>query len=211
MKRVAERIGIFGGTFDPPHDGHVAVATDVADALDLDRLLWIPARRSPLKAQAPDTPDGVRVEMVRAAAAADRRFVVDTRELERPPPSYTVDTLEALHAESGDEAELFLILGIDQYADFERWRNPARVRELATVVVIDREGRGVPEADPTVPEADPALPEGAGAAHTVRTVPVRRVDVSATEIRASAAAGASVSDRVPAEVAEIIERERLYR
>jgi nicotinate-nucleotide adenylyltransferase len=197
MKRVAERIGIFGGTFDPPHNGHVAVATDVADALDLDRLLWIPARRSPLKAQAPDTPDGVRVEMVRSAAAADRRFVVDTRELERPPPSYTVDTLEALHAESGDEAELFLILGIDQYADFDRWRDPARVRELATVVVIDREGRGVPEADAT--------------AHTVRTVPVRRVDVSATDIRASAAAGASVSDRVPANVAQIIERERLYR
>ena len=193
MTRAAERIGVFGGTFDPPHIGHVAVATDVADALDLDLLLWVPARRSPLKEHAPDTPDSVRTEMIDVAASADPRFRVDTRELERPPPSFTVDTLEELRSEVGAETELFLIVGADQYEDFARWREPDRIRRLATVVVIDREGRGLEDAD-----------------REAMAVPVRRVDVSASEIRGLAASGASILGRVPEGVAAIIERERLY-
>lgn len=192
MKRAAERIGVFGGTFDPPHIGHVRVAMDVANALELDRLLWIPARRSPLKSHGPATPDPVRLEMVRAAASEDPRFEVDTRELERPPPSYTVHTLEELRRELGPEVRLFLILGFDQYRLFARWHEPDRIRRLATVVVIDRDGHG--------------LEDGSDAL----TVPVRRVDVSATEVRARAARGESVEDDVPAGVAAIIERERLY-
>ena len=195
MTRAAERIGVFGGTFDPPHIGHVSVAADVADALSLDLLLWIPARHSPLKDQAPQTPDPVRLEMVQAVAATDPRFVVDARELERLPPSYSVDTLAALHDEYGPEAELFLIIGMDQHEDFERWREPDRIRQLATVVVIDRGGRS------------PSRDESSG----FITVPVRRVDVSATEVRARVAAGDSIADRVPPGVAEVIEREGLYR
>ena len=197
MTRGADRIGVFGGSFDPPHLGHVAVAEDVADALRLDRVLWIPARRSPLK-NAPGSPAAVRLEMVRAAAGADPRFRVDTRELDRPAPSYTVDTLEELRTEHGPDAELFLIMGHDQYGDLDRWQRPERIRALATVVVVDREGRGLEADGPRVGGED------------VVPVPIRRVDVSSTEIRRRAARGETLAGRVPPPVAEIIERTGIY-
>jgi nicotinate-nucleotide adenylyltransferase len=192
MTRAAERIGVFGGTFDPPHVGHVSVARDVADALELDRLLWIPARHSPLKPDAPATPDHVRVRMVQAAAAVDPRFQVDTRELRRPPPSYTVDTLEELRAEVGPEAELFLVMGVDQYDAFDAWHEPDRIRRLATLTVMDRDGTGTSHVEGAV------------------VVPVRRVDVSATEIRRRVREGVALAGLVPEGVAQIVEEEGLY-
>jgi nicotinate-nucleotide adenylyltransferase len=200
MKRGADadpspraRIGIFGGTFDPPHLGHVSVAADVADALRLDVVVWVPASRSPLKPDQDLSSGAVRLEMVRAAANADGRFVVDEVELERPPPSYTVDTLAALRGRHGSEAELFLILGVDQYRALEDWHEPDRVRSLATIVVMDRAGEGVEARPGVVP------------------VRVRRVDVSSTAVRARVARGRSIDEMVPPGVATIIEREELYR
>jgi nicotinate-nucleotide adenylyltransferase len=187
------RIGVFGGTFDPPHTGHVSVAADVADALSLDRVLWIPARRSPLKPEQRLSPDEVRLEMVRAAVQGDPRFVVDDCELDRAPPSYAVDTLSELRARFGPDAELYLIMGIDQYRAFEEWREPARIRSLATIAVMDRSGAGVDEEPGVVP------------------VRVGRVDVSSTEVRARVALGRSITGMVPPDVEEIIDRERLYR
>jgi nicotinate-nucleotide adenylyltransferase len=131
--------------------------------------------------------------MVRAATEADARFRVDASELERPAPSYTVDTLEDLRARFGPEAELFLIMGVDQWRAFERWRDPGRVRDLATIVVMDRGGASVEEAPGVV------------------RVPVRRVDVSSTEVRAAAAGQRSLDGLVPERVAPIVLRERLYR
>lgn len=221
MARAAERIGVFGGTFDPPTVGHVSVARDAADALRLDRLLWVPARRSPLKPDAPVTPDATRLEMVRAAASADPRFTVDVREMERPPPSYMVDTLEGVRAEVGRDAQLFLIMGIDQYRDFDRWRDPQRIRSLATVAVMDREGvalaegrHGIVDGVRPLAERPPGAADGArrlveGGAP--RRVPVTRVDVSATEVRRRLERGESVDRLVPPGVAEIIAREGLYR
>jgi nicotinate-nucleotide adenylyltransferase len=191
-----ERIGIFGGTFDPPHLGHVRDAAEVADRLQLHRVLWIPARRSPHKPDRKLTPDEVRLEMTRAAAAADARFEVSEIELERPPPSYTVDTLRALRDRLGPEAELYLIIGVDQYEAFDRWHEPEAIRRLATLAVMDRGGEGAAE--------------GTAGAGVVR-VPVERVEVSSTEVRARAAAGASIRALVPEVVARIIEHEGLYR
>jgi len=190
------RIGIFGGTFDPPHLGHVRVAADVANRLDLDRVLWIPARRSPHKPDAELTPDAVRLGMVRAAVEADARFEVSDMELDRPAPSYTVDTLRALRDRFGPEVELFLIIGIDQFEAFEAWREPDAIRRLAKIAVMDRGGTGADEA---------------AAGPGVVRVPVRRVDVSSTEVRARAAAGQRLEGLVPEGVVRIIERERLYR
>ena len=188
------RVGVFGGTFDPPHVGHVSVARDVADALDLDELVWIPAFRSPHKPDGTQTPAAIRFEMVRRAARADSRFRVDDREITREGPSYTVDTLRGLRAAStDDDAEIVLIMGTDQYAVFDRWREPESIREMATIAVMDRRGEAGPEAP------------------GVRRVPVGRVDVSSTEVRDRVARGVSIEGLVPDDVATVIAREGLYR
>lgn len=170
----------------------------MADALDLDAVLWIPAGDPPHKQDAEPTPAPVRLRMVRAAIAADPRFGASDLEIRREGPSYTVDTLETLSRGEASGAELFVIMGVDQYRAFESWHRPEEIRELATLAVMDRGGEGV---DPGVAEDD----------ESVVRVPVRRVDVSSTEVRAAAGRGEPVDDLVPPTVARIIEDEGLYR
>lgn len=191
-------MGIFGGTFDPPHVGHVAVATDVADALSLDRVLWIPAGEPPHKPTGSASPGELRLAMVRAAAKADERFTVETIELERPGPSYMIDTVRALRRRL-PEAELFLIVGADQLRVFDTWREPEGIVAQVRLVVMDREGESAEAAARDLPAAAEAL-----------FVPVRRIDVSSTEVRERVRAGLDVRALVPPGVHEIIERERLY-
>ncbi len=198
-----KRIGIFGGTFDPPHLGHVRVAADVADHLELDRVIWIPARVSPFKRNEDAADSRVRLEMVRAAAKSDPRFQVDDRELRRPGPSWTVDTLEELRAEHPD-AELFLIVGADQFAAFGRWRDTRRILRLAGLAVMNRAGSS---PRPFAPEVAAAVP---GLSEAVVFVPVTDVHVSSTDVRARVRAGKDVSDQVPEGVAGVIRRRGLY-
>jgi nicotinate-nucleotide adenylyltransferase len=120
------RIGVFGGQFDPPHVGHLIVCQEARYRLALDRLLVVPAG-TPAHRAPPETPAELRLRLAEAAFAGEPRTEVSRIELERPGPSYTVDTLEAL----AGEGELYLILGADQYATFERWREPDRIRRLA--------------------------------------------------------------------------------
>ena len=193
------RLGVFGGPFDPPHVGHVAVARDVADALALDRVLWIPAGAPPHKRGDAVSPAGVRLAMVRAVAAADPRFEASALETARPGPSYTVDTLRALR-DLHPAAELFLILGADQLRTFGRgWREPAEILRLATLGLMDREGEVARGVAPDLPGMGRAL-----------HVSVKRVDVSATRIRAAVAGGEDVSGLVPAGVLDVVRREGLY-
>jgi nicotinate-nucleotide adenylyltransferase len=170
----------------------------VADALVLDRVLWIPAGEPPHKPRGSVTPGKVRLAMVRAAVQSDPRFAVETMELERPGPSYMVDTVRALREELPD-ADLFLILGADQLRVFDTWREPEAIVQNVRLAVMDREGESAQAAAQDVPAA-------AGAVF----VPVRRVDVSSTEIRERVRAGLDVRDLVPAGVHAIIARERLY-
>jgi nicotinate-nucleotide adenylyltransferase len=193
------RIGIFGGTFDPPHLGHVTVAGDVADALALDRVLWVPARVSPHKLGRGVTSPEARLAMVRAAAAEDPRFQVSEVELERPGPSYTVDTLRDLRAR-WPGAEIYLILGADQLRVFASWRGPEEILRLATLALMDREGEDASGLAPGLPGMERAV-----------HVPVTRVDVSATRVREAVAAGEDVSAMVPAGVWAVIDGEGLYR
>lgn len=193
------RLGIFGGTFDPPHLGHVTVARDVADALALDPVLWVPARVSPHKLHRPVSPPALRLEMLGAAAALDPRFRVSALELEREGPSYTVDTLRELSAR-WPGAGLFLILGADQLRSFASWRSPEEILGMATLVLMDRDGQDAAEVAPELPGMDRAL-----------HVPVTRVDVSATGVREAVARGRDVSGMVPAGVLDVIRREGLYR
>lgn len=188
------RTGVFGGTFDPPHLGHLVAASDACGALGLDRVLFVPSAHPPHKRGRVRTPAETRLEMVRAAIAGDPRFAADPRELGRPGPSYTVDTLRELRREAPDD-ELFLLLGADALRDLPTWREPAGVAALARLVVLHRAGEGAPEDAPY-----PALP-----------VAVTRVDVSATEVRRRAGAGETIRYLVPDPVRAIVEREGLYR
>jgi nicotinate-nucleotide adenylyltransferase len=182
------RVGVFGGTFDPVHVGHLAIANAALDELELDRIYFVPARRSPLKQDGPIASPEDRLAMLVSATANEPRFRVSEIELDRKGPSFTVDTLEALRG----EGELFLILGSDAYADFERWREPARIRDLATVVLAARPGA-------------PNAPSG------VRMLDSPLMDISSRELRARAARGRSLRYLVPEEVLRYIEEHRLYR
>jgi len=193
------RVGVFGGTFDPPHRGHVTVAKDVADALGLDRVLWVVAGVPPHKADEAVTDAALRREMVVEAAAMDARFEVSDLELDRPGPSWTVDTLRTLRALHPD-AELFLILGADQLRTFgSGWRDPQAILELATLVVMDRAGESAALVAPDLPGMQRAV-----------HVPVTRVDVSSSEVRGLRRAGRDVSSMLPPGVHDIIMREALY-
>jgi nicotinate-nucleotide adenylyltransferase len=186
------RLGIFGGSFDPPHVGHLLVGADALDALDLERLVFVPAAVQPLKAgQAAAAPQH-RLAMVRLLAGDDPRFTVDPIEIERQGLSYTVDTLAAF-AERYPEAERFFVVGTDVLASFGQWREPEKVLRLATVAVMQREGDSGP------------VPRGA-----VR-VETRRVDVSSTEIRERVRTGRTIRGFVPEAVAAYIAEQRLYR
>ena len=190
----SRRIGVFGGTFDPPHNGHLSVVRDVYSALDLDAVVWVPARRSPHKPDAPLTPDAIRLAMVRAATAQEPSSSVSEVELRRPAPSFMIDTLRALRAEE-PEAEHFLIIGVDQYRRFEEWKSPNEIRSCATLVVMDREGISLDQD---------GLPPG------VLRVPVARVDVSSSEVRRMVRSGADITGMVSPGVALVIASERLY-
>lgn len=187
------RIALFGGTFDPPHLGHLVVAGDVHHRLGLDRVVWVPAADPPHKRGMVGTPAALRLEMVRAAAGGDPRFEVDDLELRRPGPSYTLDTLREFRRRLPDAALHFLI-GADALREFHTWREPDAIVALATPVVFAREGDHVREAGGV-----PAI-----------QVPVTRVDISSTEIRRRVAAGEPVRNLVPDAVLRIIEREGLY-
>lgn len=189
------RLGILGGSFDPPHVGHLLAASDAFEALALDQLIFIPASTQPLKVGMAGASPTQRLRMTRLLVTDDGRFSVDPIEIERQGLSYTVDTLAAL-ADSHAGAELFFLVGTDVLASFDNWREPARVAALARLTVLLRSGELV---------TPPGLGEPPLALRT------RRVDVSATEIRERVRAGKSIRGFVPESVREFIATERLYR
>ncbi len=194
---ASRRTGLLGGTFDPPHLGHLRVAEDVRRERQLGEILLVPAGEPPHKMGLQVTSSALRLEMTRAAVRGVPGLAVSDIEVERAGPSYMVDTLRSLVGERpGDE--LFLVIGADQWAEFETWMDPEEVARLAHILVMARDGS----------EKAGTSPVG-----TVRWSPVAvtRVDVSSTEIRERVRAGVSIEEMVPASVAEIIARENLYR
>lgn len=189
------RLGILGGTFDPPHVGHLLAAVDAVERLTLDRLALIPAATQPLKAGQSGASAEQRLAMARLLVADDGRFTVDPIELERGGLSYSVETLASYAGRFG-EAERFFLVGADVLRSFDQWREPERVLRLATLVVLTRDDEDGQQG---------RLPRGA-----VR-LPTRRVDVSSTEIRGRVAAGRSLRGFVPDAVADYIATHGLYR
>jgi nicotinate-nucleotide adenylyltransferase len=195
------RLAIFGGSFDPPHVGHLLAAGDACDQLSLDQLVFVPAATQPLKAGRATATSEQRLEMVRLLAGSDARFTVSSVEVERGGLSFTVDTLShfaSLHPAD----ERFLLLGADVLDSFAQWREPRRILQLARVVLLERQTGG--------PERARMLPaELAGS--DVTWLPTRRIDVSSTEIRDRARLGKPIRGFVPDDVAAFIERAGLYR
>jgi nicotinate-nucleotide adenylyltransferase len=209
------RLGIFGGTFDPPHVGHLLAASDASEHLALDRLVFIPAAVQPLKA-ARDTATGAdRLAMVRLTVGGDPRFEPDSVELDREGLSYTVDTLRE-YAGRYPSAERYFLVGADVLATFAQWREPRTVLDLATLAILTRptEGNGGGVAPLWGGSqrgilATDALDEALARRATL--VPTRRVDVSSTEIRDRVRSGRSIHGFVTDTVAEYISSHGLYR
>jgi nicotinate-nucleotide adenylyltransferase len=189
-------LGLLGGTFDPPHLGHLVLADQCARALGLDEVAFVLAYRPPHKEDHRVTGFELRRRLLAAALAGDPRFTVLTLEREREAPSYTVETLRALRAtRPGDR--LWLLLGEDSLDDLAQWREPEALAELARIAVYRRPGSA-----------------GAGAerwAGRIDRVPGPGLDVSSSWVRAQVRAGGSVRYLVPPGVVDLIESEGLYR
>ncbi|HET7276323.1 MAG TPA: nicotinate-nucleotide adenylyltransferase [Longimicrobiaceae bacterium] len=171
------RLGVFGGTFDPPHVGHLIVASDAYDALDLDRILFIPSAQPPHKSGVHATPEQ-RLALTRAAVADDDRFEVDAVELQRTGASYTADTLRILRDRYPD-AEIFLLVGADAAREMHSWHRPDAVADLARIAVMSREGDDEDLGETAIP------------------VRVTRIDLSSTDLRERVRDGRSIRYLVP--------------
>lgn len=191
---MTERLGVFGGTFDPPHIGHLAVARAAKGAADLDRVVFVPAGSPWQKDDRAVSAAEDRYRMTELAIAEDDDFVASRVEVDRDGPSYTVETLERLAAEAGDR-ELVLILGADAAAGIATWRGPDRICALAELAVVNRPGVAAPDL---------------GKACRVTHVAMDPVDVSATDVRRRLGAGLDVAAIVPEGVAAYARARGLY-
>jgi nicotinate-nucleotide adenylyltransferase len=198
---VRGSLGVFGGTFDPIHLAHLAVAEAARDALGLEQVLFITAGEPPHKPAPPVTEAEHRLAMVDLAIAGNPSFASSRMELDRPGPSYTVDTLEALAADTPD---LTLILSVEAFVGLPTWHEPRRVLELARLAVAPRDG---------YPDADPAFlaAQFPGTVARVVFLDGPRLRLSASDLRARAAAGRSLRYLVPDAVAAYIGDHGLYR
>lgn len=196
LAKTSRRIGIFGGSFDPVHNAHVALAHRAVGELALDQLLWVPAGQ-PWQKTRSMAPAGHREAMVRLAIAGVPKFVLDRCELERDGPSYTLDTVRALQAREPGAA-WFLVIGQDQYAGFHTWHGWQELLGRITLAIANR---------PDAPLA--ADPQVLQVPHAVVALPM--MDVSSTDIRERINAGESVTDLVPPAVARYIDHHHLYQ
>ena len=208
--------GILGGTFDPIHFGHLRLAEEMAGGIGLDRVRFIPAGQPPHR-ETPRTSATHRLEMVRRAVAGNPRFVVDAREVQRPQPSYTVDTLTELRAELGTEQPLWLLLGSDAFLGLPSWHDWQRVFELANIAVAARPGSELGQVDAM---AEPLQREvlnrkvadasAAGPAGSLLLWQMTPLEISATAIRHTLERQGSARYLLPDAVLDYIHEHQLY-
>ena len=183
-----KKIGIYGGTFDPIHHAHLILARDARESLGLEKVTFVPAAVSPDK-DSPVAPAEMRLSMLRAAIKGETGLVVDECELNRPPPSYTIDTIEEIRRREAD-SEIYYLIGEDNLSGLANWHRFDRLQKMVRFVVLDRTGTQTN--------------------HPYQVVH-RRIDISATEIRKRIASGRSIRYLVPPAVEEIIRQSNLYR
>lgn len=184
-----KKIAIYGGTFDPVHHAHLILARQAIETLGLDKVILVPAAISPLKKAAPIASGEVRLAMLQAAIKDEPEFEVNECELRRPPPSYTIDTVEEIRQRECD-ASIYCLIGEDNVEQLPQWHRFAELEKLVRFVVLDRSGK------------QPS--------HSYQLIH-RRFDISATEIRCRVAERESIRYLVPESVEKIIQRKKLYR
>ncbi len=209
-------IGVFGGTFDPIHLGHLRLAEEMAEAVGLASVRFVPAGRPPHRG-APCIAGQHRLEMARRAVAGNPRFVVDDREIRRDAPSYTVDTLADLRTELGDAQPVWLLLGADAFLGLPGWHDWRRLFALAHIAVAERPGAPLLQSDalPETLRAEIAARQvadgpAAGPAGAVLLRHMTPLAISATAIREALAHGRSVRYLLPDAVLDYIQENRLY-
>jgi nicotinate-nucleotide adenylyltransferase len=200
------RLGLFGGSFDPVHYGHLLLAESAREQLALDQVWLIPAAVSPFKIGREQAPAKARLEMLELAIAGNEALVASPIEIERGGVSYTVDTLAAIAGER-PSAELFLLMGADSLRDLPTWREPRRMLDLATPAVVCRGGGAEPDFAGLAPLVSSERLERIRAAQ----VEMPLIELSSTDLRRRAAAGQSLRYRTPRAVEKYIEANRLYR
>ena len=189
MAKPNEKIGLYGGSFDPIHNGHLILARDARERLELDRVVFLPARISPHKLDRPPAPPAARCEMLAAAIAGEPHFEMDECEIHREGPSFTVDTVR-LYRERFPGAQIYYFVGDDNLAELETWKEIETLRQLANFVVLTRAGMPFLSNFPMIE---------------------RHVEISSTEIRNRVARGLSVRYMVPHPTCDVIAKLRLYR
>ena len=183
-----KKIAIYGGTFDPVHHAHLILARDAIETLGLDKVILVPAAISPLKKAAPVAGGEVRLAMLKAAIKGEPEFEVDECELLRPPPSYTIDTVEEVR-QGHKHTAIYCLIGEDNAQTLKKWHRFDELEKMVNFVILDRKGQPSTSSYPVID---------------------RKIDISATEIRMRVASRRSIRYLVPPAVEEIIRREKLY-
>ncbi|MCE2462498.1 MAG: nicotinate-nucleotide adenylyltransferase [Dehalococcoidia bacterium] len=194
------RVGILGGTFDPIHVGHLLIAEDARVSMELEEVLFIPTGQPWMKSGRALSPAHHRMNMVRMAIASNPFFRASSMEIERPGPTYTVDTLREMRHELGGEDDLYFILGSDSSDEFHRWKEPEEVLRLCTIVTMPRPG--------SLKHGLSAIDQSGSGNVVLLEGPL--MDISGTEIRRRVSLGLSVRYLVPHEVEHYIRRYGLY-
>ena len=198
------KVGVFGGTFDPIHNGHLIVAEECRDRLKIDRVLFVPALLPPHKQTRSLTDPCHRMAMVRLAISSNPWFEASSIELDRPGPSYSVDTLRQLRLHQPECTEMFFIMGADSLNELPSWHDPAGLLAACKLVVVNRPG--APAVDSS--RLDSLYP---GVEERVAVIDLPGLDIASSEIRRRVAAGRTIRYQLPEEVSAYIETNDLYR
>ena len=197
-------IGVLGGTFDPVHSGHLVIAEEARLRFGLNKVLFVPAGTPWLKTNREITPAVHRVEMVKRAIAGNASFELSPIEIDRPGPSYSVDTVAALQQQSGAGARIFFLIGWDSLAELPQWQEPARLIHLCKLVAVTRPGLSRPD----LKSLETSVP---GITQSVVWLDIPPINISSSDIRDRTAQGLSIHDLVPDDVESYIAENKLYR
>lgn len=196
--KSGSRIGVFGGTFNPPHIGHLIVAEEVRQNFALDRIVFVPSARPPHKIQSPVIDSAHRYHMTQLATEDNPHFAVSDIEIRRPGTSYTVDTVKSFRDTYGPDVDIFFIMGGDSIFEIDTWKDPEQIFNCCTIIVTSRPGFHLSKVEERLKAK-------------VLTTEVSQIDVSSTDIRQRLQDGKSIAYLVPQAVEAYIRKEKLYR
>jgi nicotinate-nucleotide adenylyltransferase len=197
-------VGVLGGTFDPVHSGHLVIAEEARLKLELIKVIFVPTGQPWLKTNSKITEAAHRVEMVKRAIADNAYFELSTMEVDRPGPSYSVDTLAILQRQLGSEVKVFFLIGWDSLTELPQWKEPARLIQLCKLVAVTRPGFSRPD----LKSLEPSVP---GITQSVVWLDIPPINISSSDIRDRASQGLSIHGLVPDDVESYIAENKLYR